>query len=86
MRKYGLLYETVHILSFPRLEAYLYDDYNSYLPLEPNSTIDTPLTNLEEVIDPPLTSLPFVAPSFSSMPRDITIHDLTLLASPLALA
>jgi len=26
--------------------------------------IGAPLTNLEEVIEPPLTSLPFVAPSF----------------------
>jgi len=46
----------------------------------------TPLTDLEQVIDPPLICLPFVTSSLSSAPRDTTIGDLTLLASPLHLA
>ena len=47
---------------------------------------DADLTNLEEVFDPPLTSLPLVAPSFFSTPIAASINDLTLLASPLPLA
>jgi len=42
--------------------------------------IDLPLTSLEEVIDPPLTSLPLVAPSLSSTPRDTTEGVLRLLS------
>jgi len=44
------------------------------------------LTDLEEVFDPPLTSLPLVAPFFSNTHMDTSVSDLTLLASPLPLA
>jgi len=37
-----------------RLKVSLYDDYKSFLPLEPNFTVKSPLTSLEEVIDHPL--------------------------------
>ena len=37
-------------------------------PVESNVVDDAPLTDLEEVFDPPLTCLPFVAPSFFSTP------------------
>ena len=37
------------------------------------------------MFDPSSTSLPFVAPSFSSIPKDTSVSDLTLLASPLPL-
>ena len=47
---------------------------------------DVNLIDLEEVFDPPLTSLLFVSPSFSSTPIVTSISDLTLLASPLPLA
>ena len=33
----------------------------------------------------PLTSFPFISPSFSSTPTDTSVSDLTLLASPLPL-
>ena len=33
-----------------------------------------------------MTFLPFISPSFSSAPKDTTVGDLTLLASPLPLA
>ena len=60
--------------------------YKSSLPLEHDFMVLTHLTSLEKVFDHPLISLPFVAPSLSSTPRDTTIGDLSLLASPLALA
>ena len=44
------------------------------------------MTDLEEVLDPPLTSLSSVAPSFSITPMDTSVSDLTLFASPLPLA
>jgi len=44
------------------------------------------LTDLEEVFDPSLTSLSFVALSFSSIPMDTYVSDCTLLASHLPLA
>jgi len=56
----GLLHETYLSLPFPRLESSLYDDCESSLPLESNVVDDTPLTDLEEVFDPPLTFVPFV--------------------------
>ena len=55
MREFDLLSETHPSLLFPRLEASLYDDYESSLPLESNAIDDAPLTNLEEAFDPPLT-------------------------------
>jgi len=63
-RKFGLLHETYPSLPIPRLESSLYDDYGSSLPLESNVVDDAPFPNLEEVFDPPLTSLSLVAPSF----------------------
>ena len=73
-------------LLFARLEASLHDDYNSSLPLKFNCVNNAPLTNLEKAFDPPLTSLPFVAPSFSSTTMDSSVNDWTLFASPLPLA
>jgi len=64
----------------------LYDDYESFLSLKPNFIVNTPLTGLEEVIDPPLTPLPFIAPSLSSTHRDTTEDALSLLSSRLCLA
>jgi len=68
MRAYSLLRETDPSLSIPRLEASLYDDCESSLPLESYIVYDASLTDLEEVFDPSLTSLSLVAPSFSSTP------------------
>jgi len=48
--------------------------------------VDSPLTRLEEVIDPPLTSLPFVTPSLCSTSRDTTKGFLRSLCSPFPLA
>ena len=44
------------------------------------------MIDLEEVFDPPLTSLPLVATSFSSTPITTSINDLTLLTSSFPLA
>ena len=60
--------------------------YESFLPLESNVVDDTPLIELEEVFDAPLTSSSFVALSFSSTPMDTSVTDLILLASSLHLA
>ena len=79
--KCGLLHEANSKLPFSRPEANLHDDCESSLLLESNVVNDAPLTDLEEVFDSPLTSLPFVSPSFSSIPIDISVSDLTLLAS-----
>ena len=62
------------------------DDCESSLFLESNILVDALLTDLEEMFDPPSTSLAFVAPSFSSTPMDTSVSDLTLLTSPLPLA
>jgi len=86
MSEFGLLHETDPSLHIPRLEPSLYVDYESSLPLESNVVDDAPLTDLEEVFDPPLTSLPLVAPSFSNTPVATSVSDSTLLASPLPLA
>jgi len=51
-----------------------------------NVVDDAPLSNLEEVFGPLLTSLSFGAPPFSNTPMDTRVSDLTLLASPLPLA
>ena len=67
-REFGLLRETDPSLPVPKLECNLYDDYESCLPLESNFVDDAPLTDLEEVFDPPLTSSPLVAPSFLAIP------------------
>jgi len=86
MRECGLLHETDPSLSFPRLEASLYDDCESFLPLESDVVDDATLTDLEEVFDPPLTSFSFVTPSFSCTPMDTSVSDLTFVVSPLLLA
>ena len=87
MRENGLLHETDPSPSYPRLEVSPYDDYESSLPLEPDFMVDSLLTGLGEVIDPPLTSLQIVAPSLPSTPRDTTEGVLRLLSFyPLLLA
>ena len=68
MRDFGLKHETDLSLPIPRLKSGLHDDYQSFLPLESNVVDEAPLTGLEEVFNPPLTSLSHVAPSFSSSP------------------
>jgi len=86
MREFDSLSETDPSLPFPRLEASLYDDCDSFLPLEPNVIGDAPWTDLEVELEPPLISLSFVALSSSSTPMDTIVSDLTLLASLLPLA
>jgi len=86
MRECSLLLETDPSLPCPRLEARLYDDCESSLPLESNAVDDAPLTDLGEVFDPPLTPSTFVGPCFSSAPMDTNVSDPILLASPLPLA
>ena len=86
MRECGLLHETDPSPSSPRLEFSLYDDYDSSLPLEPDFMVDSPLTGIKEVIDLPLPSSPFVAPSLSSTSRDTTKGVLRLLSFPLPVA
>ena len=86
MREFGLLHETDLSLSIPKLESSLYDDYESSLLLKSNVINNAPLTDLEEVFDPPLTSSPLVAPFFSNTLVATSVSDSTLLASPLPLA
>ena len=74
------MHETDRSLPIPRLESSLYDDYESFLL--PDVVDDTSLTDLEEVFNPPLTSLPLVTSSFSSIPVATNFDDSTLLASP----
>jgi len=86
MREFGLLHETDPSLPIPMLESSLYDDYESSLLLESNIVDDAPLTDLEEVLDPPLTYSPLVAPSSSSTPIVTSTSDSTLLDFPFPLA
>ena len=86
IRECRLLHETNPSLPCPGLEASLYDDCESSLPLESKVVDATPLTDLGKAFDSPLTSLPFVTPSFSSTPLDTNVSDSILLASPLPLA
>ena len=86
MREFSLLHETDPSLPIPRLESSLYDHYESSLPLESNIVDNAPLTDLEEVFDPPLTYSPLVAPSPSSTPLVTSTSDSTLLDSPFPLA
>ena len=86
MREFGLSHEIDPNLPFAGLEASLYNDGESSHPLESNVVDNAPLTDLEGVFDSPLTSFPFVAPSFSSTRMDTSVSDLTLLASPFPLA
>ena len=85
MREFGLLYETDPSPPIPRLKSSLFDDCESSLSLESNVVNDAPSTDLKQVFDPPLTSLPFVTLSFSTTPV-ATVSDLSLLASALPLA
>ena len=55
MRECGLLHEIDHNLASPRLEASLYEDCESSLPLESSFADDIPYTDLEEAPDSPLT-------------------------------
>ena len=77
MREFGLLSETDLSLPSSRLEASLYNACELFLLLESNIIDDAPLIDLEEAFDPPLTSLPFVAPSFSSTLMDTRVNDFT---------
>ena len=86
MREFGLLHETDPSLPIPKLESSLYDDCESSLPLESNIVDDAPLTDLEEVFDPPLTNSPLGTPSSSSTPIVTSTSDSTLLDSPFPLA
>ena len=49
------------VLPPPRLKVHLCDDYVSSFPLKPNFMVNSPLTTLEEVLDPPFPSSPLVA-------------------------
>jgi len=86
MQECDILHGTDSNLPFFRLVSSLYNDCESSLPLEFNFVDDVLLTNLEEMFDPTLTSLPLVAPSFSSTHLNTSISDLTLLSSPFPLA
>ena len=86
MREFGLLHKTDTSLHIPRLKFNLYDDHESLLPLESNVVDDAPLTNIEEVFDHPLSSLPLVAPSLPRTPVSTNVRDSTSLASALPLA
>ena len=80
------MYETDPSLHIPRLESRLYDHCESSIPLEFNVVDDAPLTDLEEVFNPPLNSLPLIAPFSSSTRVATSVSDSTLLAPPLPLA
>ena len=66
-RECGLLHKTDPSLPFLRLECSLYNGYESS-PLLESKLLIAPLPG--GMFDPPLTSLSFVAPSFSSTPKD----------------
>ena len=84
MKECGILHGTNPSLASPGFEVSLNDDYEYYsLPLEPNFIAYMSLTGLEEVIDCPLISPPFVASSLSSTLRDTTEDVLRLLSSPI---
>ena len=85
LREFDLLSETDSSLPFPRLVANVYDNCESFLPLESIVVDDPTLTDLEKVFKPPSTSLSFVVLSFSSTPMDTSGSALTLLASLLPL-
>jgi len=86
MREFGLLHETDPSLPSSKLEATLFNDCESSLPLESDFVDDAHLINPNVELDPPLTSLLLIAPSFSNTPIDTIVSDLALLASPLPLA
>ena len=80
------LHEIDPSLPIHRLGYSLYDHCESSLPLKSNFVDDAPLNDFEEVFDPPLTSWPLVAPSFSSTLVATSVSDSTLLTVPLPLA
>jgi len=86
MREFGLLHETDLSLSSPRSAASLFDDCESAIPLEFDFVDDAHLIDLKVELNPPLSSLPFVALTFSSTPIDTIVTNLALLASLLPLA
>jgi len=86
MKQCGLLHEIDPNLASPRLEVSLYEDCESFLPLELSFVDDIPYTDLEEAPDPPLISSSLVAPSSTSTSIGTTVSALTLHASPLSLA
>ena len=86
MKEFGLLHETSPSRPIPRPESSLYDDHESSLPLESAIIDDASLPDLEEVVDPPFTSSPLVAPSPSSTPLVTSTSDSTLFDSPFPLA
>ena len=53
MTECDILHETISSLPFPILEGSLCDDCESSLPLRFDFFDNAPLTNLEEVFDPP---------------------------------
>ena len=81
-----MFHETNPSLPIPRLESSLYDVFEFALFLEYNDVDDAPLTDLQEVFSPPLTCLPLVVPSFSSIAVAMSVRDVTLLTSPFPLA
>jgi len=64
MREHKLSHETDLRFSCPRLDVNLCDDGTPFPALE---------FRLEEALDPPLTTLPLVAPSFPNILRDNTM-------------
>jgi len=70
MRECVLMYETNPSVSSPRPKVSLCDCCDSYLFLEVNSIVDTPLITLEEAFDPLLTSISFNTHSSPITPRD----------------
>jgi len=77
IREYDPSPETDLSSSFPKLDVNLYDDGASFPPLE---------SGLEEVLDPPLTTLLTVAPSFPNTLRNNTAFIMTLFDTPSLLA
>ena len=77
MREYDLSHETDLRVNFSELDVNLCDDGASSLTLE---------SGLEEVLDPPLTTLPLVAPSPPSILRDYTPLCMTYPNPPFHLA
>jgi len=82
MTEFNLLHETDPSLTFRGLEASLYNDYESSLPLESNFVDDAHLTDLEVELEPPLIFLPLVALSSSSTPIATSIADLNYWLPP----
>ena len=77
MREFDLSHETDLRFSYTRLDVNLCDDGVSFPPLE---------CGLQEVLDPPLTTLPIVAPSSPSTFRNNTAFIMTFSDTPSPLA